>query len=137
MGFSAVVVAAGSGSRAGGAKQWRSLAGRPVVRWPVEALLAAGADDVVVVIPADAEAELASALGGLSGWRSVTGGATRAASVRAGLADNPAVVVRPISADTPRREIVVAWRTGSSREAEARLLAETFQLDATFSSVVA
>ncbi len=57
-------------------------------------------------------------------------------AVRAGLADNPAVVVRPISADAPRREIVVAWRTGSSREAEARLLAETFQLDATFSPVV-
>lgn len=50
-------------------------------------------------------------------------------AVRAGLADNPAVVVRPISADAPRREIVVAWRAGSSREAEARLLAETLKLD--------
>ena len=51
-------------------------------------------------------------------------------AVRAGLADNPAVVVRPISADAPRREIVVAWRAGSSRENEARLLAETLKLEA-------
>ncbi len=50
-------------------------------------------------------------------------------AVRAGLADTPGVVVRSISADAPRREIVVAWRTGSSRETEARLLANTFRLD--------
>ena len=50
-------------------------------------------------------------------------------AVRAGLADNPSVVVRPISAEAPRREIVVAWRAGSSRETEARLLAETLKLD--------
>ncbi|HAJ03992.1 MAG TPA: LysR family transcriptional regulator, partial [Brevundimonas sp.] len=50
-------------------------------------------------------------------------------AVRAGLADDPGVVVRPISADAPTREIVVAWRTGSSRAAEARLLAEALKLD--------
>ena len=50
-------------------------------------------------------------------------------AVRAGLADMPGVVVRPISAKAPRREIVVAWRTGSSRAAEARLLAEALTLD--------
>ena len=50
-------------------------------------------------------------------------------AVRAGLADTPGVVVRPISAEAPRREIVVAWRTGSSRAAEARLLAEALKLD--------
>jgi LysR family hydrogen peroxide-inducible transcriptional activator len=50
-------------------------------------------------------------------------------AVRAGLADMPGVVVRPISADAPRREIVVAWRTGSSRAAEARLLAEALTLE--------
>lgn len=86
MRFSAVIVAAGSGRRAGGPKQWAPLAGRPVVRWSVEALLSAGADEAVVVIPTGAEVELAAALEGLSGWRAVTGGATRAASVRAGLA---------------------------------------------------
>src|SRR5690606_6148387 len=84
--FVAVVVAAGSGSRAGGAKQWRALAGRPVIRWSVEALLAAGAADLVVVIPAGAEGELETALAGLSGWRAAVGGASRADSVRRGLA---------------------------------------------------
>lgn len=86
MQFSAVIVAAGSGSRAGGDKQWRPLAGRPVVRWSAEALAAAGADEVTVVIAPGARAALDAALSGLSGWRAVTGGATRAASVRAGLA---------------------------------------------------
>ncbi len=50
-------------------------------------------------------------------------------AVKAGLADNANVVIRHISADAPRREIVVAWRTGSSRAAEAQLLAEAMRLD--------
>lgn len=85
MTFSAVIVAAGSGSRAGGAKQWRALSGRPVARWSLEAFLAAGAAEVVVVIAAGDEARAAAAFDGLIGWRAVTGGAERAASVRAGL----------------------------------------------------
>ncbi|HYC98361.1 bifunctional 2-C-methyl-D-erythritol 4-phosphate cytidylyltransferase/2-C-methyl-D-erythritol 2,4-cyclodiphosphate synthase [Brevundimonas sp.] len=83
--FAAIVVAAGSGSRAGGAKQWRRLGGKPVVRWSVEALLEAGAGDLVVVIAPGSEVELGAALAGLSGWRSAPGGATRADSVRNGL----------------------------------------------------
>ena len=86
MAFSAIVVAAGSGSRAGGDKQWRAVGGRPMVRWSVEALLAAGADSVVVVVAPGAEPRAVEALAGLSGWRTITGGATRAESVRAGLA---------------------------------------------------
>ena len=50
-------------------------------------------------------------------------------AVRAGLADMPGVVVRSIAAKAPRREIVVAWRTGSSRAAEAQLLAEALRID--------
>ncbi len=50
-------------------------------------------------------------------------------AVRAGLADMPGVVVRPIAAKAPRREIVVAWRTGSSRASEAQLLADALRLD--------
>ena len=84
--FAAVVVAAGSGSRAGGAKQWRPLGGKPVIRWSVEALLRAGAEDLVVVASPGAEAEAARALAGLVGWRLVSGGASRAESVRNGLA---------------------------------------------------
>jgi 2-C-methyl-D-erythritol 4-phosphate cytidylyltransferase/2-C-methyl-D-erythritol 2,4-cyclodiphosphate synthase len=57
-----------------------------MVRWSVESLLAAGAESVVVVVAPGAEPRAAEALAGLSGWRSVAGGDTRAASVCAGLA---------------------------------------------------
>ena len=83
--FAAIVVAAGSGSRSGGAKQWRVLGGKPVVRWSVEALLKAGAEDVVVVVSAGSETEAQTALSGLSGWRLAIGGDTRSVSVRNGL----------------------------------------------------
>lgn len=46
-----------------------------------------------------------------------------AMAVEAGLTDKAPVGVRPLTAGSPSREIVVAWRTGSSRETEARLLA--------------
>ena len=84
--FAAVVVAAGAGSRAGGAKQWRTMGGKPVIRWSVEALLRAGAADLIVVAPAGAGAEAGEALAGLTGWRLAPGGASRADSVRNGLA---------------------------------------------------
>ena len=52
-----------------------------------------------------------------------------AMAVRAGLADDKGVVIRHFAAEAPRREIVVAWRSGSSRADEARLLAEAMRLD--------
>jgi 2-C-methyl-D-erythritol 4-phosphate cytidylyltransferase/2-C-methyl-D-erythritol 2,4-cyclodiphosphate synthase len=87
MEFSAVIVAAGSGQRAGpgAAKQWRGLRGKPVARWSLEALLAAGARRVVVVVAPGDEAVAAEAFAGLEGWRLVEGGATRDRSVMAGL----------------------------------------------------
>lgn len=88
MAFSAIVVAAGAGLRAGPGepKAWRSLGSRPIVRWSVEGLLAAGAGEVVVVVAHDRLSQVDEALAGLSGWRAVTGGRTRAESVQAGLA---------------------------------------------------
>lgn len=88
MTFSAVIVAAGSGSRAGQgqAKQWRQLAGKPILRWSVEGLVAAGARTVMIAIRPGDESLLAQTLEGVTGWRSTPGGATRAASVQAGLA---------------------------------------------------
>ena len=85
MSFSAIIVAAGSGSRAGEPKQWRGLGGRPVLRWSVEALLSAGASELAVVVAPGEEARAEEALAGLQGWFAVPGGATRAASVEAGL----------------------------------------------------
>ena len=88
MRFSAVIAAAGSGRRAGGdrPKQWRLLAGKPVLRWSAEGLAAAGAERLAVVVADGDEAAAAGALQGLSGVRIVRGGAERADSVKAGLA---------------------------------------------------
>jgi 2-C-methyl-D-erythritol 4-phosphate cytidylyltransferase/2-C-methyl-D-erythritol 2,4-cyclodiphosphate synthase len=88
MRIAAIIVAAGSGARAGEgpAKQWRTVAGRPLLRWSAEALLAAGVSPLIVVIPAGEETRTAECLVGLEGWASTQGGATRAASVQAGLA---------------------------------------------------
>lgn len=90
MDFDAVIVAAGRGSRAGGAKQWRSLAGKPMARWSLEAMLAAGARRVTVVIPAGEDDRAARAFAGLDRWVATPGGAERFDSVRAGLAALPA-----------------------------------------------
>ena len=91
-------MAAGEGLRAGPGepKAWRALAGRPIVRWSVEGLLSAGADQIVVVVARDRLDQLAEALAGLAGWTAVAGGRTRAESVQAGLAalsgDGPVLV---------------------------------------------
>ncbi|MDB5454082.1 MAG: bifunctional 2-C-methyl-D-erythritol 4-phosphate cytidylyltransferase/2-C-methyl-D-erythritol [Caulobacteraceae bacterium] len=88
MDFAAILVAAGSGVRAGPgeAKQWRLLGGRPVLRWSAEALLAAGASPLVVVIRPEDDDLAQASLAGLAGWRLADGGGTRTASVRNGLA---------------------------------------------------
>ena len=54
----AVVPAAGRGLRFGGtlSKQFESIAGRPLLAWTVERLLAAGVDSVTVALPADVAA---------------------------------------------------------------------------------
>ena len=49
-----------------------------------------------------------------------------AMAVEAGLTDNTPVGIRPLTRGA-QREIVVAWRAGSSRETEARLLAEALR----------
>ena len=108
MTFAAIVVAAGSGSRAGGDKQWRALGGRPVVRWSVEALLGAGAEEVVVVVAADALDRAAEALSGLAGWRAVAGGAERADSVKAGLEALTGAPDRPVLVHDAARPLLSA-----------------------------
>ena len=88
MRFAAVIAAAGVGRRAGGdrPKQWRLLAGKPVLRWSAEGLAAAGAERLVVVVAEGEEAAAAEALAGIDIVRIVRGGAERADSVKAGLA---------------------------------------------------
>jgi LysR family hydrogen peroxide-inducible transcriptional activator len=50
-----------------------------------------------------------------------------AMAVEAGLTEHTPLVIRPLATEHSSREIVVAWRAGSSRAAEGRLLAETLQ----------
>jgi 2-C-methyl-D-erythritol 4-phosphate cytidylyltransferase/2-C-methyl-D-erythritol 2,4-cyclodiphosphate synthase len=81
----ALIVAAGSGTRAGGdlPKQWQPLLGRRVIDWTLDAFLAVpGITSITVVVHADAVARIAPH----PRISVVTGGATRAESVRAGLA---------------------------------------------------
>ncbi len=85
----AILVAAGAGRRFGGPvpKQFALLAGRPVLRHAAEALLRDGG--VTAILPVVAEgmqAEVAAMLAGLPCLAPVAGGATRQASVAAGLA---------------------------------------------------
>lgn len=49
-----------------------------------------------------------------------------AMAVASGLADAAHVTVRPLDAAGMSREVVVAWRAGSTRATEGRLLAEVF-----------
>jgi 2-C-methyl-D-erythritol 4-phosphate cytidylyltransferase len=78
----AIVVAGGSGSRFGAPKQFADLGGRPLVAWSLETARLA-CEGVVLVVPANSPS---------NSWaadRVVPGGATRSASVRAGLAAVP------------------------------------------------
>jgi LysR family hydrogen peroxide-inducible transcriptional activator len=50
-----------------------------------------------------------------------------AMAVHAGLTEHVPVTVRPLDTEHPSREIVVAWRAGSSRAREGRMLAETLR----------
>ena len=108
MSFSAVVVAAGAGLRAGPGepKAWRTLGGRPLIRWSVEGLLAGGAEEVIVVVARDRLAQVDEALAGLDGWRAVTGGNTRADSVQAGLAALTAARGQPVLVHDAARPFV-------------------------------
>lgn len=111
--FAALIVAAGEGLRAGQPvpKQFAPWRGKPVLRHSAEALRKAGADPLVVAIPAGAEDIAHDVLAVIEGVLFVTGGATRQASVRAGLealADAPpeAVLIHDAARpDVPERVI--------------------------------
>ncbi|MFN4059621.1 MAG: bifunctional 2-C-methyl-D-erythritol 4-phosphate cytidylyltransferase/2-C-methyl-D-erythritol 2,4-cyclodiphosphate synthase [Paracoccus hibiscisoli] len=82
-GFAALITAAGRGTRAGGGtpKQWRDLAGQPVLDRTLAAF--AGFERVVLVVHPD---DMGQAIDRYAGAVTIVAGAqTRAASVRAGL----------------------------------------------------
>lgn len=123
----AIVVAAGRGSRAGGGvpKQYRSIAGQPILRVALAAF--AGHHDIGAVQPVihrDDDARFARLADGLAVMPPVHGGATRQASVRAGLealaAARPAIVLvhdaaRPFaSAALISRAVAAAARSSAA-----------------------
>jgi 2-C-methyl-D-erythritol 4-phosphate cytidylyltransferase len=79
----AILVAAGSGERLGASrpKAFVVLAGRPMLDWSLEAIRAAGIEEVVVALPGGEAAP--------AGCTGVAGGLTRSASVRRALAAAP------------------------------------------------
>lgn len=103
----AIVAAAGSGSRLGAERGGRALpkalvplAGRPLVCWAVEGLLAGGVAEVVVVVPAAQRADFEAVLP--PHVAVVAGGASRTASVRAGLAAAGAAATAVLVHDAAR-----------------------------------
>ncbi|HEX8126390.1 MAG TPA: bifunctional 2-C-methyl-D-erythritol 4-phosphate cytidylyltransferase/2-C-methyl-D-erythritol 2,4-cyclodiphosphate synthase [Allosphingosinicella sp.] len=83
----ALLVAAGSGIRAGGSvpKQYRRLAGKPLLLHAVEGLRRAGFDEIRVVIGPGQEGLYSDAIGGRALPSPVAGGSERQDSVRNGL----------------------------------------------------
>ena len=125
----AIVVAAGRGSRFGGAKQFEELEGRRVVDWAVAACRSV-ADGVVLVVPDDHVGEEAVGADVV-----VAGGPSRSASVRCGLdavdPDAEVVVVhdaaRPFAAPTLFAAVVAAVRGGADGAVPGVALADTIK----------
>jgi len=84
----ALVPAAGSGSRAGQAmpKQYVPIAGRPLIAHTLTALWAVNEVQQTLVVLAPGDNRFLAACPDFQGWTAACGGATRAASVLAGLA---------------------------------------------------
>jgi 2-C-methyl-D-erythritol 4-phosphate cytidylyltransferase len=110
-----IVVAAGSGARFGGAKQYAPLLGRRVVDWSI-AEARSVAEGVVLVVPPDRVDDPEPAVDEV-----VAGGASRSASVRNGLAavpDDATVVLvhdgaRPLATHALFRTVVDAVLAGA------------------------
>jgi 2-C-methyl-D-erythritol 4-phosphate cytidylyltransferase len=111
-----IVVAGGSGQRFGRLKQFSLLAGRPVLEWAVAACRPCSAG-IVLVVPATGDADDTEPHGADI---VVPGGATRADSVRCGLAAVPsdaAVIVvhdaaRPLASPDLFAAVIAAVRDG-------------------------
>ena len=113
----AVIVAAGSGTRAGGSvpKQFAPWRGKPLLRHSLDALAGAGIAPIVLVVGEGQDEQAIEAAGPLP-VRIVRGGALRQESVRAGL--------EALAGDRPERVLIHdAARPGLGPSVIARLLA--------------
>ena len=122
-----LVVAAGSGARFGRAKQYQPLGGRRVIDWSLATAAEAG-DGVVAVVAKGAPDEPGADI-------TVVGGATRSASVRAGLAAVPptaeVVVVhdaaRPAASVELYAAVIGAVRRGADAAVPGVALTDTIR----------
>ncbi|WP_228243853.1 bifunctional 2-C-methyl-D-erythritol 4-phosphate cytidylyltransferase/2-C-methyl-D-erythritol 2,4-cyclodiphosphate synthase [Porphyrobacter sp. GA68] len=116
--FSAIIVAGGSGSRAGGGKpkQFARYRGKPLLAHSLDAFCAMGAQEIIVVHPAGAEATVETMTSGCTAPVTlVAGGPTRQQSVRNGLRARGGAADRVLIHD--------AARPGVTHRVVARLLA--------------
>jgi 2-C-methyl-D-erythritol 4-phosphate cytidylyltransferase len=124
-----IVVAAGQATRFGAPKQYEPLAGRRVIDWSLDAARSV-ATGVVVVVPPGAEGRPEP-----GAERTVAGGASRSASVRAGLAAVPedATVVlvhdaaRPLASAELFARVVDAVRHGADAAVPVVAVADTLR----------
>ena len=120
-----VVVAAGSGTRFGGPKQFETLGDRRVMDWSIAIALEAS-DGVIVVLPPD----VAEKEGGIAG------GATRSESVRRGLAAVPknATIIcvhdaaRPFANEDDFARVIEAVAGGADGAVPAIPVADTIKV---------
>ena len=125
----AIVVAGGSGDRFGERKQYLALGHQRVLDWALGAA-AAHADGVVLVVPTDVVAEPEPQADVV-----VAGGATRSASVRAGLAAVPAeaatIVVhdaaRPVPVPGVWERVLAAVASGADAAVPAVAVSDTLR----------
>lgn len=131
-----LIVAAGRGERVGGhiPKQYQPLLGRSVLAWSVQALADAGVAPIVVVAAPEHDELCRAATSGGPAVRIVEGGATRTASVRAGLAALPEADVvlihdaaRPGLTPEIVRRLTAAIEAGAAGAAPALAIADSLR----------
>ena len=124
----AIVLAAGGGARFGGSKQFEPLGTARVVDWSVQTASEA-CDAVVVVVPAGVDWD------GSPVAAVVSGGATRAESVRAGITaigpDADVIVVhdaaRPLASKQLFEEVVSAIQSGADAAVPGLAVTDTIK----------
>jgi 2-C-methyl-D-erythritol 4-phosphate cytidylyltransferase len=130
-----VVVAAGHGRRFGAPKQYATLRGRPMVQWALDAARSVADGVVLVLPPGDPSAPQPPPAATDGADIVVTGGDTRAQSVRAGLAAVPAtasvIVVhdgaRPLASPALFDAVVAAVVAGAQGAVPAVAIADTLK----------
>lgn len=136
MNTAAIIVAAGRGERASGEipKQFRLLQGKPAIVYSVQALVSAGVERVIVVVAPQHDDLCCAALAEFGGLIRGHGGATRTASVRAGLAlagDADVVMIhdaaRPGLRPEMVRRLIAAIEFGAQAVAPALPVADTLR----------